>query len=539
MGEMRVIRTRLFPTKQGAEQDELSALANQLNDFNWRSDAFEQIGQRLDSDDFPTMYTGISDLKKILCTSRDMVYDAAQEVIDAKLIPRLVRIISTPGVATNIAQSAAFCLTNVAAGHDHQTAVLVEEGAIAPLIEFLFNEDSSLRRQAVFCLANVAGATAEERRMLVHHPRYFEGVFHVYDNTRDSKIRDLVVWNVRNCCVLGGPEMEDMVPAIRKFHEIFHPTRMNDLSGTTKFLLEAFAGIAKSPEGRACLARFDTLAAVMVYLKQGFGCEANKTWAFECMWRLMEYAVPEGHMKLVGTFVNLGGIGMCKQVVESHHSKQAEETRRLFAARIMFSFGLNGQAADHLEEVVGEKACRGTRSPLHAARLRSMREEPTPLEALMRVCIELEDREDMWIREGTAKAVCGLVAGFSDEVVHALLSPDLILVAVALVESSVDSETFYQNSQMELEEDKTESFSIQELVHPSGLCVGLTALVRLLEAGYSIMEKQCLPDNPCRVYFSSKEVNGPRRVQAAVSQTPILTSRNSETILQLLSKVNQ
>lgn len=201
---------RAAPTK--AEEDALNELTAQLSQFNWKDGVVDKAKRLLYSSDVEDNIQGVLSLKAMLCIGREEVSDVAQEVIDGGVTCRLVEFLHVDN--SNLQLPAAFCLTNVAAGLDSQTETVVRAGAIDPLIRFLTHPDGQLRRQAVFCLANVAGSTPEHRVMLAKHPHFFSGMFSAARMTMDPKVFELICWNLRNICLLGGPSFQDLLPGV-------------------------------------------------------------------------------------------------------------------------------------------------------------------------------------------------------------------------------------------------------------------------------------------------------------------------------------
>eukprot|EP01053_Blabericola_migrator_P001180 Blabericola_migrator_1__1179@NODE_12_length_24658_cov_176_683258_g9_i0_p3_GENE_NODE_12_length_24658_cov_176_683258_g9_i0NODE_12_length_24658_cov_176_683258_g9_i0_p3_ORF_typecomplete_len624_score87_59Arm/PF00514_23/0_0066Arm/PF00514_23/1_8e11Arm/PF00514_23/2_8Arm/PF00514_23/2_8e03Arm/PF00514_23/1_3e04Arm_2/PF04826_13/1_1e05Arm_2/PF04826_13/11Arm_2/PF04826_13/9_7e02HEAT_2/PF13646_6/0_0012HEAT_2/PF13646_6/2_1HEAT_2/PF13646_6/0_56KAP/PF05804_12/0_006KAP/PF05804_12/0_097Proteasom_PSMB/PF10508_9/0_55P len=207
---------KLYATRSSEADAELESLSSMMTTFKWQDDAVEVCAKAIldPTSSQAAKQKGVLQLKQLLCTSREHVFRIAQDVIDSGVLKQLVSFISEKSNPVPMRLASAFCLTNIAAGRDDQTAAVVAAGAIPPCLELLKSPEESLRRQAVFCLANIAGSTAEFRRMLACHSQYFDLLIFAVNNSTDVKMEELGGWNIRNMCVLGGPDYEQVRPGI-------------------------------------------------------------------------------------------------------------------------------------------------------------------------------------------------------------------------------------------------------------------------------------------------------------------------------------
>lgn len=200
---------------------ELDDIADLIGSFNWSSDTVEKAATVIlnPNSGEDELVDAVFLIKQMLCTTRDEVYPLAQEVIDSGLLRAFVSYITSHHTSKYLKLQCCFCLTNIAAGTDEQTAHVVAAGAIPPLIDLIDSYDNQLRRQALFCLANIAGSTNEYRKILMSNPQYLANIASTMGAIKDEKIEELAGWNVRNILVLGGLSMKELLPAINLYVE--------------------------------------------------------------------------------------------------------------------------------------------------------------------------------------------------------------------------------------------------------------------------------------------------------------------------------
>lgn len=250
-----------------ADEDAMNELAAQLSQFNWKDGVVDRAKRLLYSQDIADNIKGALSLKAMLCIGREEVYEVAQEVIDSGVISRLVEFLKVDN--RDLQWPAAFCLTNVAAGHDAQTQTVVDAGAIDPLIKFLRHSDSQLRRQAIFCLANVAGSTSHYRTLLARNPDYFPAMFHAGLMASDNKVLELICWNLRNVCLLGGPSFQEVRPGIEFFlnHILRKYWSYQHWSACVRFAVETIGSVCRTPEGRTFMQEANVIPCLLSLLE--------------------------------------------------------------------------------------------------------------------------------------------------------------------------------------------------------------------------------------------------------------------------------
>eukprot|EP01054_Gregarina_sp_Poly1_P011231 Gregarina_sp_Poly_1__11230@NODE_924_length_5693_cov_245_721649_g657_i0_p1_GENE_NODE_924_length_5693_cov_245_721649_g657_i0NODE_924_length_5693_cov_245_721649_g657_i0_p1_ORF_typecomplete_len686_score87_38Arm/PF00514_23/0_013Arm/PF00514_23/5_2e10Arm/PF00514_23/6KAP/PF05804_12/0_019KAP/PF05804_12/0_058HEAT_2/PF13646_6/0_012HEAT_2/PF13646_6/0_51Arm_2/PF04826_13/0_0014Arm_2/PF04826_13/10Arm_2/PF04826_13/4_8e03Proteasom_PSMB/PF10508_9/0_041Proteasom_PSMB/PF10508_9/2_7Vac14_Fab1_bd/PF12755_7/2_8Vac14_F len=368
-----------------AETDaELEALSSMMTSFKWSGDAVESCAQViLDPESTPhAKLKGVLQLKQLLCTSREHVFRIAQDVIDSGVLKALVVFISseTPYVALKL--PSAFCLTNIAAGQDDQTAAVVEAGAIPPCLELLRSREESLRRQAIFCLANIAGSTPEFRRALASHSQYFESIIHAVMHAGDPKVEELAGWNIRNMCVLGGPDFEQVRTGLDFFASQLvrntpplSDTRTLLINGTAtivsvahgnninwtrsayynpfaaagfrltghvcmnaavlRFACETFSWISRSVEGRQDILQQDLIVPLLYHSKFSSNYSVRSHSA-ECLANLAQYGPNEARHQLEKN----GAVIALSELLADHITYPPHQ--RVLAARCLYWMAMEG-----------------------------------------------------------------------------------------------------------------------------------------------------------------------------------------------------
>lgn len=106
--------------------------------------------------------------RRILSVERDPPVDA---VLNAGVLPCFVQNLIAKPQASDLIFETAWALTNIAS--TPMTYVVVDSGAVRPLIQLLQHEVAEVREQAAWCLGNIAGDNKEFRDRLLH-----EGAMH-------------------------------------------------------------------------------------------------------------------------------------------------------------------------------------------------------------------------------------------------------------------------------------------------------------------------------------------------------------------------
>lgn len=179
----------------------------------------------------------------------------------------------------------------MAAGSDDQTRAVVEAGAIDPLIDFLTCPNAQLRRQAVFCLANVGGSIPQYRIMLATHPKYFASMFITADMTSEPRILELICWNLRNVCLLGGPRFSDIKRGIEFFltHIIKNYWNYPHWQPCMRFALETVCAASRHEEGREFLLQQNIAPDILTIVGHTETFNTSTNSAFEILAWIVAY----------------------------------------------------------------------------------------------------------------------------------------------------------------------------------------------------------------------------------------------------------
>ncbi|EZG56786.1 importin subunit alpha [Gregarina niphandrodes] len=322
------------PPPPSKADDAMPELVELLGNFDWAVDTVEKCARLINSESASSQdkLRAVQDLKQLLCTSRDHVFPIAQDVIDSGALVGLTKFVSSENPVDELRLPAAFCLTNIAAGSDEQTAAVVCAGAVPAMLQLLSVGHEGLVRQAIFCLANIAGSKPEYRVMLADEPSYFRALRYAILASHDSRIEELAGWNLRNIVVLGGVPFEKCLPALNIFIEklrysvparrtcvrlmmngsatlasIHHntanwfrygPLEQDGVSGllgpvtnrsVLRFSAEAFSHISRLPQGQDYLIKKELVLLSIHYLAKFSPNPSVRNYALECLVNLANH----------------------------------------------------------------------------------------------------------------------------------------------------------------------------------------------------------------------------------------------------------
>eukprot|EP00917_Polyrhabdina_sp_WS-2016_P023160 GHVP01050162.1.p1 GENE.GHVP01050162.1~~GHVP01050162.1.p1 ORF type:complete len:489 (+),score=99.31 GHVP01050162.1:530-1996(+) len=304
--------------KEAAKMDELTAL---LKTFDWKDDLILTAKELIASREKQQIVKGVSKLKGILCIAREQVFSIAEEVIKSEVVPSLIEFIQIEDEELQL--SAAFCLTNVAAGSDEQTDYLVRQGAIGPLLKLLESQNDQLRRQALFCLANIAGSAPKHREILLRDfPEYYSLVFRSASQSPhllgEAKIMEIVAWNLRNLSVLPGLPYSARLPAFHWFIENFQTNKSSAV--LARHSIEALTACSKFPEGLNIIMRDENL------LKCLYDCALSypqSNTVRTCSLEIIHSSVMAGGFSAARDFVRSGeGLTLCCSILREQSNPE-------------------------------------------------------------------------------------------------------------------------------------------------------------------------------------------------------------------------
>lgn len=136
------------------------------------------------------------------------------EVLQSGALPFLVQMLSLADKPL-VQFEAAWAITNIAS--TDQTAVIVDAGAIPPLVQLLTSASADNREQAAWCLGNVAGDSTTLRDVVLAANAMQPLILNIIKPGSDSLLTNCV-WALSNFC-RGKPQpaisqIESAIPAI-------------------------------------------------------------------------------------------------------------------------------------------------------------------------------------------------------------------------------------------------------------------------------------------------------------------------------------
>jgi hypothetical protein len=164
-------------------------------------------------------------IRRLLSVDRDPPVDA---VLNAGLLPYLIRNLTATTQASTLIFESAWALTNIAS--TSMTHVVVEAAGIEPLVQLLRHENPDVREQAAWCLGNIAGDTTEYRDLLLCHGIVEPLILNITQPANMSLLNN-VIWTVSNLCRgKPAPDMMYLAPLLPHLGEVlFKPVSMDVL----------------------------------------------------------------------------------------------------------------------------------------------------------------------------------------------------------------------------------------------------------------------------------------------------------------------
>jgi importin subunit alpha-1 len=162
-------------------------------------------------EDIPTLLAAISspDVSEVVRACRGFRKMLSAEdkppvdaVIAAGTVPKLVECLSR-SESSELQFEAAWALTNIAS--TDKTSVIVECGALPPLIAMLTNESADLREQCAWCLGNVAGDSPALRDICLGDGAALNGLLLNITQPANRSLLGNCVWALSNFC-RGKPQ---------------------------------------------------------------------------------------------------------------------------------------------------------------------------------------------------------------------------------------------------------------------------------------------------------------------------------------------
>jgi len=147
-------------------------------------------------------------LRRLLSVKGDV---PAGEVLEIGALPAFVQMLQ-PGINSAVQFEAAWALTNIAS--TDKTYVIVDAGAVQPLINLLTSPDERVREQCAWCLGNISGDSAQLRDAVLSAG----GMQPLLQNISQPENKSLLsnsVWALSNLCRgKPGPPLSSIAPAL-------------------------------------------------------------------------------------------------------------------------------------------------------------------------------------------------------------------------------------------------------------------------------------------------------------------------------------
>ena len=142
-----------------------------------------------------------------------------QKVIDNNLVPKFITFIARDDMP-KIQFEAAWCLTNLASGEHKHAQILLDHGAIEPLITLLTSQHLTVVEQAILCLGNLAGDNSCIRNIIIERGAVEPIANLLLRITAGSSFIRNASWTLSNLC-RGRPgppfmKIKNAIPALAK-----------------------------------------------------------------------------------------------------------------------------------------------------------------------------------------------------------------------------------------------------------------------------------------------------------------------------------
>lgn len=145
------------------------------------------------SGDTAAIIDGTIGLRRVLSIEHN---PPIEEVIEAKVIPQLIRFLKDP-VDPKHQFEAAWALTNIGSGTTDQTMELIQAGAVPEFVRLLNSPSVQVREQCVWALGNIAGDSPACRDYVMQFPIIDQLLEFTRDKKRTSLVRN-AVWTISN-----------------------------------------------------------------------------------------------------------------------------------------------------------------------------------------------------------------------------------------------------------------------------------------------------------------------------------------------------
>lgn len=181
-------------------------------------------------------------IRRLLSVDRN---PPVEPILNAGLLPYLVRNLTARAEASTLIFESAWALTNIAS--TSMTHVVVDAAAIEPLIQLLRHGNPDVREQAAWCLGNIAGDKIEFRDILLSYGIVEYLALNITDAANMSLLNN-VIWTVSNLCRgKPSPDIAVLSPLLGPLAEVLYkPVSIEVLVDT----VWAFSYLSDGPNDR-------------------------------------------------------------------------------------------------------------------------------------------------------------------------------------------------------------------------------------------------------------------------------------------------
>jgi len=164
-----------------------------------------------------------------------------QEIIDGGLVPFLISNVKRTE-NTYFQRECAWALTNIAAGTTQQTEMILEQGALAPIMSLLDSNEEDIAEQAIWAIGNIAGDNSGFRDQILNFG--IQGLVRIGMNTKNPNLFKNVTWALSNLCRGKPPASYELTKESAKvFAEGVKRNNENVVVGDALWALSCLSGM--------------------------------------------------------------------------------------------------------------------------------------------------------------------------------------------------------------------------------------------------------------------------------------------------------
>ena len=160
--------------------------------------------------------------RRLLSVEKNVPVD---EVLESGALPAFVQMLQ-PNINPAVQFEAAWALTNIAS--TDKTYVIVDAGAVQPLINLLTSPDATVREQCAWCLGNISGDSGPLRDAVLSAG----GMQPLLQNISQPENKSLLsnsVWALSNLCRgKPRPPLRSIAPALPVIAQLLHGNLLED-----------------------------------------------------------------------------------------------------------------------------------------------------------------------------------------------------------------------------------------------------------------------------------------------------------------------